>query len=72
MSLFIVLAENLCLILKWQTVYSAPRVNSAKQVALAPEKRGPPRAEGDRVRCDALARTIHEIASISRRDLFSQ
>ena len=33
---------------------SAPRVNSAKQVALSPEKRGPPRAEGDRVRCDAL------------------
>ena len=33
---------------------SASRVNSAKQVALAPEKRGPPRAEGDRVRCDAL------------------
>ena len=30
------------------------RVNSAKQVTLAPEKRGPPRAEGDRVRCDAL------------------
>ena len=24
MSLFIVLAENLCLILKWQTVYSTP------------------------------------------------
>ena len=33
---------------------SASRVNSAKQVALSPEKRGPPRAEGDRVRCDAL------------------
>ena len=33
---------------------SAPRVNSAKQVALSPEKRGPLRAEGDRVRCDAL------------------
>ena len=33
---------------------SAPRVNSAKQVILSPEKRGPPRAEGDRVRCDAL------------------
>ena len=33
---------------------SAPRVNNAKQVTLAPEKRGPPRAEGDRVRCDAL------------------
>ena len=43
---------------------SAPRVNSAKQVALSPEKRGPPRAEGDKVRCDALARTIHEMASI--------
>ena len=28
---------------------SASRVNSAKQVALSPEKRGPPRAEGDRV-----------------------
>jgi len=25
---------------------SASRVNSAKQVALSPEKRGPPRAEG--------------------------
>ena len=33
---------------------SAPRVYSAKQVALSPERRGPPRAEGDRVRCDAL------------------
>jgi len=33
---------------------SAFRVNSAKQVALSPEKRGPPRAEGDWVRCDAL------------------
>ena len=33
---------------------SAPRVNSAKQVALAPEKRGLPRAEGDRVRCLAI------------------
>ena len=33
---------------------SALRVNSAKQVALSPEKRGPPRTEGDRVRCDAL------------------
>ena len=33
---------------------SASRVNSAKQVALSPEKRGPSRAEGDRVRCDAL------------------
>ena len=33
---------------------SASRVNSAKQVALSPEKRGPPRAEGARVRCDAL------------------
>ena len=33
---------------------SAPRVNSAKQVTLSPEKRGSPRAEGDRVRCDAI------------------
>ena len=33
---------------------SALRVNSAKQVALSPEKRGQPRTEGDRVRCDAL------------------
>ena len=33
---------------------SASRVNSAKPVALSTEKRGPLRAEGDRVRCDAL------------------
>ena len=32
---------------------SAHRVNSAKQLALSPEKRGTPRDEGDRVRCDA-------------------
>ena len=33
---------------------STSRVNSAKQVTRSPEKRGSPRAEGDRVRCDAL------------------
>ena len=33
---------------------SAPRVIIAKQVARSPEKRGLPRAEGDRVRCDAI------------------
>ena len=33
---------------------SLSRVNSAKQVALSPEKRGPPRDEGDRARCDAI------------------
>ena len=32
---------------------SASRINSAKQVARSREKRGPPRAEGDRARCDA-------------------
>ena len=33
---------------------STPRDNSAKQVALSPEKRGPPHAEWDQVGCDAL------------------
>ena len=33
---------------------SASRVIIAKQVARSPEKRGLPRAEGDRVRCDAI------------------
>ena len=33
---------------------SASRVNSAKQVTRSSEKSGSPRAEGDRVRCDAL------------------
>ena len=33
---------------------SALRVIIAKQVARSPEKRGLPRAEGDRVRCDAI------------------
>ena len=33
---------------------SASRAIIAKQVARSPEKRGPPRAEGDRVRCDAI------------------
>ena len=33
---------------------SASRVNSAKQVVRSPEKRGLPRDEGNRVRCDAL------------------
>jgi len=33
---------------------SAPRVIIAKQVARSSEKRGLPRAEGDRVRCDAI------------------
>ena len=32
---------------------SAPRVIIAKQVGRSPEKRGLPRDEGDRVRCDA-------------------
>jgi len=34
--------------------HGTSRVNSAKQVTRSPEKRGSPRAEGDRVRCDAL------------------
>ena len=33
---------------------SASRAIIAKQVARSPEKRGLPRAEGDRVRCDAI------------------
>jgi len=34
--------------------HGTSRVNSVKQVTRSPEKRGSPRAEGDRVRCDAL------------------
>ena len=43
---------------------SASRANSAKQVALSPEKRGPPRAEGDRVRCDALSAQASDRQSV--------
>ena len=43
---------------------SASRANSAKQVALSPEKRGPPRAEGDRVRCDALSALASDRQSV--------
>ena len=38
MSLFIVLAENLCLILKWQTVYSTPEP-IARHISLYPLRR---------------------------------
>ena len=55
MSLFIVLAENLCLILKWQTVYSTP-VPIARHISPypIPSARGGPRFSGDRATCLAL------------------
>ena len=54
MSLFAALAVNLCSNLKIADCLFDAKANRAKQVTLSPEKRGPPRAEGDRVTCLAL------------------
>ena len=45
-----ILTASLCIIHE----DSASRAIIAKQVARSPEKRGLPRAEGDRVRCNAI------------------
>ena len=50
MNLLVLTSQLACIIHE----DSAPGVIIAKQVAPSPEKRGLPRAEGDRVRCDAI------------------